>query len=34
MRLRKISGPKWEKIAETIKCILHQKIFDSSYGGG
>jgi hypothetical protein len=34
MMLRKISGPKWEKMAETLKGIPHQKIFDSSYGGG
>jgi len=32
--LRKISGPKWEKMAETIMCIPHQKMFESSHGGG
>jgi len=33
MMLRKISGPKWEKMAETIRCIPHQKMFESSRGG-
>jgi hypothetical protein len=34
MVMRKISGPKWEKMAETIMCVPHKKIFDSSHGGG